>query len=126
MARLSARLPRNWHPDDWDLVYTDIKIFKRFFEAHDVPTNLNRQGFDVRILDELKDRPPKYDVVFVGGMGTQNFLNRTHFFEKIAAETNFKWWGYWWKYGGKGSLEDFPNLKRTFQGPISGLEMYQL
>ncbi len=117
VARLSARLPRRWHPDDWDLIYTDLEEFKAFFEAHDVKTRLNRQGFDPRILDELEDRPPKHDVVFVGGMGTQNFSHRTHFFEKIAGKINFKWWGYWWEFGGRGSLEDFPNLKQTFQGP---------
>lgn len=126
VARLSARLPRNWHPDDWDLIYTDIDTFKQFFEAHDTPAIINRQGFDPRILNELKHGPAKHDVVFVGGMGTQNFSIRTHFFEQIAAQTDFKWWGYWWEYGGWGSMDDFPNLKRTFQGPISGLEMYQL
>jgi glycosyltransferase involved in cell wall biosynthesis len=126
VARLSAKLPNRWHPQDWDLIYTDIESFKDFFEAHNVSTELNKQGFDPRILDELEGRPPKHDVTFVGGMGTQNFSKRTHFFEQIAGEVNFKWWGYWWKYGGEGSLDDFPNLKKFFQGPTSGLDMYQI
>ena len=126
VSRLSARLPKRWHPDDWDIVYTDLKVFKDFFDGHDTKAILNKQGFDPRINDELINRKKQHDLVFVGGMGTQNFLQRTHFFEQIAAQTDFKWWGYWWKYGGNGSLEDFPNLKKSFQGPTSGLEMYQI
>ena len=126
VSRLSARMPKRWHPEDWDVVFTDLDIFKKFFELHDVPTYLNKQGFDPRINSELVSRENKYEVVFIGGLGSQNFSNRTHFFEEIASKVNFKWWGYWWEYGGEESLDDFPNLKRTFQGPTSGIEMYQI
>lgn len=126
VARLSARLPFHWHPNHWDLIYTDHPDFARFFELHDVPTKLNDQGFDPRILSELQDEGKTYDLTFVGGLGTQNFRQRTEFFEQVAAKADFRWWGYWWEHGGKGRLTDFPNLKRTFQGPTSGLDMFQV
>ncbi len=127
VSRLSARLPFNWHPNHWDIIYTDQPDFKKFFELHGVKTIINDQGFDARIVDELIIREKKHEVSFVGGLGTQNFSQRTNFINRIAPKLNFTWWGYWWKYGGDGrTLEDFPALQQTYQGYTSGLEMFQL
>lgn len=126
VARLSARLPRHWHPNDFDLIYTDQPDFKTFFELHGTPTILNDQGFDPRVAARLTDGNPSPGVVFIGGLGTQNFVARTEFFERIATRTKFTWWGYWWPYGGDGrTLDDFPHLRAGFRGVTSGLEMYQ-
>lgn len=126
VARLSARLPRLWHPNDFDLVYTDQPDFKHFFELHGTETILNDQGFDPRIVARLEQGRPSPGVVFVGGLGTENFLARTEFFERIAQRTKFTWWGYWWSYGGDGrTLSDFPGLEKGFRGVTSGMEMYQ-
>ena len=128
VSRLSARLPKNWHPNDWDLIYTDQPDFKTFFELHGVKTIINNQGFDKRVVNELNDNQLNNEIVFVGGLGTENFLLRTTFINDIASKlSNFKWWGYWWEYGGDGrQLEDFPALKKSFQGVTSGLEMLQI
>ncbi|WP_031428578.1 glycosyltransferase [Flavimarina sp. Hel_I_48] len=126
VSRLSARLPKLWHPNDWDLIYTDQPDFQRFFQLHGTDTIINDQGFDIRVPTELENREKKYDCSFVGGLGTQNFTERTEFIHAIASKTDFKWWGYWWKYGGDGrKLKDFPFLHKTYQGYTSGLEMYQ-
>ena len=126
VARLSARVPRGWHPNDFDLVYTDQPDFKHFFELHGTETILNDQGFDPRIVARLAQGSPSPGVVFVGGLGTQNFLARTEFFERIAQRTTFTWWGYWWDYGGDGrKLADFPGLAAGYRGVTSGMEMYQ-
>ena len=126
VARLSARLPRKWHPNDWDLIYTDQPDFATFFRLHGTPTILNDQGFDPRVVARLTDGNPSPGVVFCGGLGTQNFLARTEFFERIAGRAKFTWWGYWWEWGGDGrTLADFPGLEAGFRGPTSGIEMYQ-
>ncbi len=127
VARLSARMPTQWHPNHWDLIYTDQPDFQTFFELHGVRTIMNDQGFDARISEEVIDREPLYDCTFLGGLGTQNFSKRTDFISKVAQKIDFKWWGYWWQFGGDGrSLEDFPALNKTYQGHVSGLEMYQI
>ena len=127
VSRLSARLPVGWHPNHWDLIYTDQPDFQKFFELHGVRTILNDQGFDDRIVDELITREKKHEVSFVGGLGTQNFLQRTNFINRVAPQIDFQWWGYWWQYGGDGrQLEDFSALHRTFRGRTSGLEMFQI
>ena len=127
VSRLSARLPYDWHPNHWDIIYTDQPDFKKFFELHGVKTIINDQGFDTRIIAELESREKKYEVSFVGGLGTQNFLSRTNFISKVASKINFNWWGYWWKYGGDGrQVQDFPSLYQNYQGLTSGLEMFQI
>ena len=126
VGRLSARLPRNWHPNDFDLLYTDQPDFKHFFELHGVPTILNDQGFDERVARRLRRNPPTDTIVFIGGLGTQNFLGRTEFLERVAGRVDLDWWGYWWQSGGDGrGLPDFPALRASFRGPTSGMEMYQ-
>lgn len=129
VARLSARLPYNWHPNHWDLIYTDQPDFQTFFRLHGVDCILNDQGFDARIPTELEERPSRHDVTFVGGLGTKNFTLRTNFINQLVSDASFdfKWWGYWWpdKYDTR-TLDDFPALAKTFQGVTSGLEMYQL
>ncbi len=127
VGRLSARLPFQWHPNHFDLLYTDQTDFQTFFELHGVPTILNKQGYDQRINSELINRPKKFDISFVGGMGMQNFRKRTQFFNDIAQNIeDFQWWGYWFTDGGDGSrLGDFPALEKSFHGVTSGLEMFQ-
>lgn len=125
VARLSARMPRRWHPEDFDLVYTDQPDFKRFFDLHGVDTRLNRQGFDVGVADELRPPAPDGpDVSFVGGLGRANFLARTTFLESLQSERSFPWWGYWWEGGAERA--DFPRLAAAHRGATSGLEMYQV
>ncbi len=127
VARLSARLPHKWHPEDFDLIYTDMADFKHFFELHGVETILNRQGYDRRVTGELTPASGDTNLSFVGGLGTQNFLQRTRFLEEIADRIQLDWWGYWWSHGSNGrTLDDFPALQQAFKGPTSGLEMYQL
>lgn len=128
VARLSARLPINWHPDDFDLVFTDVPLFRDFFALHDTHAYLNEQGFDERVLDELVDREEQYDVTFVGGLGPPNFSRRTELMEEVAARHGgFQWWGYWWDYGASCvSMETYPHLARSYRGPTSGLEMFQI
>ena len=127
VARLSARLPRRWHPNDWDLIYTDQPTIREFFDLQGTPTILNDQGFDQRVVTELAPIQKRYDCTFIGGLGTQNFLQRTEFINEIANKIDFKWWGYWWSYGSDGrTIKDFPKIEETHQGSISGLAMYQL
>ena len=127
VARLSARLPFNWHPNHWDLIYTDQPDFQQFFELHGVRTILNDQGFDRRIVAELQQRDKRYEVTFVGGLGTENFAKRTYFLNDLLDKIDLKWWGYWWSYGrDQTELSYFPKLESVFQGSTSGLEMFQI
>jgi len=128
VARLSARMPKDWHPEHFDILYADHPTFRDFFELHDVTTYMNDQGFDDRVLDEVDDNGCPHDVTFVGGLGTRNFSRRTQLFERVAAQVpSFQWWGYWWpSWTDTKPTDEFPNLQRTFKGPTSGIEMFQI
>lgn len=128
VGRLSARLPFHWHPNHFDLLYTDQPDFQKFFELHGVKTIMNKQGFDQRILSELEAKPYRYDVTFAGGLGKQNFSKRTEFFNQIAQRIeDFQWWGYWFdELGANDKLTDYPALAKSHHGITSGLEMFQI
>ena len=127
IARLSARLPWNWHPEDFDLLFVDDPVFRAFFEQHGVPTIMNAQGFDPRIVDELAPRNRRFGTVFVGGMGHANFSRRTRLLTELAQHVPFDLWGYWWdETGPRSSIESVPALAERFRGSTSGLEMYQI
>ncbi len=123
VARLSARVPIDWHPEYFDLVYTDHPLFRDFFALHGVDARLNDQGFDTRVTAELTDREPRHDLSFVGGLGSHNFSRRTAFLEELCGARAFPWWGYWWDAG--RPMSDYPHLAANYRGATSGLEMYQ-
>lgn len=127
ISRLSARMPWNWHPEHFDLLFVDDPVFRDFFAMHGVTTLVNRQGFDRRVADELAPRSRRFGTVFIGGMGTANFSRRTRFLSQLAGHVPLELWGYWWdETGPKSSIADFPELAARFHGSISGLEMYQV
>ena len=72
-------------------------------------------------MNELEIGVKKYDVTFVGLLGTTDQLKKTEFLEFISSQCDFKWWGP------KGELiHNFPGLLRSWQGIVAGTEMYQV
>jgi hypothetical protein len=127
ISRLSARLPWNWHPEHFDLLFVDDPVFREFFQMHGVRTLLNRQGIDPRIPGELAPRSARFATTFVGGLGVRNFARRTRFLAELAARTELDLWGYWWdETGPQSSIQTVPVLAQRFHGVTSGLEMYQI
>ncbi|MBS1517259.1 MAG: glycosyltransferase family 1 protein [Bacteroidetes bacterium] len=121
VSRLAAPLPYRWAPSDWDLILTSTEIYRSFFEINNVKSIINHNGFDTRILDELKNNGKKYDVTFVGGLGKRFWIKRTALIESVSEMDNFKWWGY--------NGDEFPrdhSLHKSWQGITSGLEMLQI
>lgn len=121
VSRLAAPVPRHWYPSDWDLILSSTEAYKTFFELNGVPTYINQNGFDERVLKELKEEGKKYEVTFAGGLGDKFWMKRTECFEYVAENLDFKWWGY--NYN-KKSIEN--NLNKAWQGLTSGLEMLQI
>lgn len=121
VCRLSAPMPKNWSPYDFDIIYTDIPVYQNLFDFNNIKHYSNKNGFDERVLSELKDNEKKYDVTFVGGLGKDIFQNRTRLIQDIAnkKEISFVWWGYKTTILSK-ELED------TYQGITGGLQMFQI
>ena len=121
VSRLSAHLPLNWSPLDFDLIYTDLPHYRDFFVYNKIETLHNHHGFDARVLDELAVLDKPYNVVFIGGLDHQIFSQRTAFFTEIAKDDSceFKWWGYY-----SGALDK--HLVDTYQGLAAGIEMLNI
>lgn len=113
--------PINWRLHNSDLIFTITREFNQFFKLNGVNSHLIEYGFDPKLCDDLEMGIKKYDVTFVGLLGTTDQLKKTQFLELISIQCDFKWWGP------KGELiEEFPGLMSTWQGIVAGKEMYQV
>jgi hypothetical protein len=113
--------PINWRLHISDLIFTITKEFNDFFILNGIKSHLIEYGFDCNLIKELEIGFKKYDVTFVGLLGTTDQLKKTQFLEFISSQCDFKWWGP------KGDLiNEFPGLLRTWQGIVAGKEMYQV
>jgi len=113
--------PINWRLHNSDLLFTITREFNDFFILNGVNSYLIEYGFDSNLIKELEIGVKKYDVTFVGLLGTTDQLKKTQFLEFISSKCDFKWWGP------KGDLiNEFPCLLKTWQGIVAGKEMYQV
>jgi hypothetical protein len=127
VSRIDCGIPHDWTPFSFDLIYTNIPPYINFFVANNISTKSNNNGFDERILKEIKPNKKKYDITFVGGLGDYyGFIDKTIFLEKLlnnlGESINFIWWGY-----KTGDFDNqFPNLASKYQGSLSGLDMFNI
>ena len=121
VSRLSAHLPIDWSPLDFDLIYTDLPYYRDFFVFNKIDTLYNHHGFDERVLNELTVTDKSHDVVFIGGLDQQIFSKRTAFITELAKDEQyqFKWWGYY-----SGSLDQ--RLMDTYNGLAAGIDMFNI
>ena len=113
--------PINWRLHNSDLVFTITKEFNEFFKLNGIKSHLFEYGFDSELLKDLEIGVKKYDVTFVGLLGTNDQLKKTQFLEFISTNCQFKWWGP------QGDMiKDFPGLLNSWQGLVAGKEMYQV
>lgn len=113
--------PINWRLHNSDLLFTITREFNQFFKLNGVNSHLIEYGFDPKLCNELEMGVKKYDVTFVGLLGTTDQLKKTQFLESISCQCDFKWWGP------KGDLiNEFSGLLRAWQGIVAGKEMYQV
>lgn len=113
--------PINWMLHTSDMVFTNAREFTDFFNLNLVESYLIDYGFDTELPKELSFKEKKYDVSFVGLLGTKDQEKKTIMMEAIAEKFNFFWWGP------KGELlNHYPNLLKRWQGIVAGREMYQV
>jgi glycosyltransferase involved in cell wall biosynthesis len=128
VSRMDCGIPKDWTPLSFDMIYSNIPTYVNFFKSLKIDTLSNSNGFDSRLLNELKSNPEKkHEIIFIGGLGEYTgFLPRTEFFEELISlnqnKFNFQWWGY--KTGNFNN--HFPNLARSYMGPVAGKEMFEL
>jgi hypothetical protein len=128
VSRMECAIPKYWSPMCFDVVYTNINTYRDFFKSNRVVTYSNYSGFDERVSDEIgKIDDFDFDVVFVGGLGSTVFLEKTVFMEQLLSMNNnhfrFAWWGY---KEGSDFCSRFPLLEQAYQGISGGVEMFEI
>ncbi len=121
VSRIAAPVPRFWSPADFDLIFTSTEIYRKFFELNNVRSVINANGFEERVLAELRHGEKLYNTTFVGGLGDKFWLNRTRCARYLAKNTDIKWWGY-----NEEVFEKNDPLIKVHQGLTAGLEMLQI
>lgn len=108
----------NWSEHNFDLILSITEEYYNYYKAQNIPSYLFSYGVDERIAQQLKHINTKiHDVVFVGLLGNEVQTQKTELMEYVAAHCNFKWWA-------PRNVDDkFPNLKKTYQGKTSGIDM---
>ncbi|GJL81765.1 MAG: hypothetical protein DHS20C01_13990 [marine bacterium B5-7] len=120
VSQISALMPRDWSPLDYDAIYTDIPTYRDFFQSNNIKVFTNLNGFDRRVLNEVSDEGKVCDISFVGGLKSRSFSKRLSLMKAVASDDSFsfRWWGY-----RDNDLEE--PLLGKWGGIIGGLEMYQ-
>ena len=128
VSRMECGVPKYWSPACFDVIYTNIRTYQDFFKSNKFITYSNYSGFDERVADEVKVVDDfGHDVVFVGGLGTMPFLEKTMFLEQLLSKNNgrfnFAWWGF---KEGPDFDSRFPLLSQSYQGTSGGLDMFEI
>lgn len=119
--RIAMNFPKIWNPGYFDLIFTTLESYKNVFESNGIPTYMFYDGFDKRILDEVKEAEKVYDVSHVGGVGNTLFKAKTRLLEFIAQNHDLYWWGWSRDNFVKGSY-----LTKSYQGPVLGIDMFKI
>ena len=121
VSRIDSNTPSDWSVSDYDLIFTSSDVYKSFFELNKRESYISQNGFDGRILKELKSNSKTYDITFVGGVVDRYWTNRARCIEFIADKVDFKWWGI------KGTNYKKENpISKSWQGITSGIEMFEI
>lgn len=107
---------------NYDFLYSSFPHYGDRFRKLNIEHNFLQIGFGgQKVLDKLpKPGARPIDISFVGGIGS-HWQNGNFILETVARKINeFMWWGY-----GRELLPDCL-LKRIWQGPAFGLDMYKV
>lgn len=116
--------PKDWNPFIFNGIVTLIPVYKDFYNLQGIKSTLFTLGVDQRVFDELnKFNSKKYDITFIGLLGTKPQENKTKTLEIVALNfpVQFKWWA---PNNVDSSL--YPNLHKTYCGITAGIEMLQI
>jgi spore maturation protein CgeB len=108
----------------YDLMISSFPPTVECFRKQGVNAELNRMGFEPRVLSGLRQAAPLRDVSFIGSFQTIH-RSRQVFFEQLCARLNasttFEIWA--------PTLAEIPPkspLRQCYRGPIWGREMYHI
>ena len=104
--------------DNSNLIFTLFPEYVKYFEANGIDSCLFEYG-NFQLSEKKLEKV--YDVTFVGVLATTVQKQKTIVMDKVAHSFDFKWWGV------MGNLmNDFPVLKKSWQGHAAGTKMFDI
>ena len=120
VGQLAAPLPNDEDFSGYDLFISSLPNYVDYFRKLGIPSELNRLGFEPRVLDHLDlSQSPKTAVSFIGSLSTHH-TDRCKLLNNIAQTHPLDAWGLM----GAPLPKKSPLLKR-FHGRAWGIDMYQ-
>ena len=125
---MECDVPKYWSPACFDVIYTNINTYRNYFASNNFHTRTNYSGFDERISKEINNNLSiEFDTVFVGGLGSGTFKDKTEFLESFLelsqGRVSFAWWGY---KENSSFNQDYPYLANCYKGVSGGLDMFAI
>ncbi len=120
VGQIAAPLPSDKEFGCYDLIISSLPNIVKYFRHSGIPTELQRLGFEPRILSGLKNEGSKIPVSFVGVLSS-NHKARILFLEYQAHHLDIHIWGQ-----GIGSLPRDSRIRQHYRGESWGIEMYQI
>ena len=113
--------PMNWLPHTSDIIFTLTPEFVDFFNLNRVESYQFAYGTDAISDVEAKNVEKKYDITFVGKLGSIDQVRKSDTMEAITKIFDFIWWGP------KGEIiQHYPALLNSWQGLVAGKDMSEV
>jgi spore maturation protein CgeB len=116
----ATQLPETENWGVYDLVISSFPPTLDWFRSKGVPAELNRLGFEPRVLFDLKDRERSIPISFVGSFYSVH-STRVEWLEYLCSRFQVKVWSPHTNY-----LSAASPILRAYAGSAWGAEMYQV
>jgi len=115
------RLPETKNWSVYDLVISSFPPTLDWFRLKGIAAELNRLGFEPRVLSHLKDGEKRIPISFVGSFYDAVHNTRIEWLEYLSSRLEVKVWSPHTK-----NLPAASPILRSYVGPAWGTEMYQV
>lgn len=120
-GQIASPVPQGEDFTCYDVVISSLPNLLEHFRGLGIPGELNRLGFEPRVLERLKDNKRSPTVVsFVGNL-FQAHASRTQWLEYLCQRLDVRTWGL-----GVERLADGSPIRRCHMGRAWGIEMYEI
>ena len=118
VGQIASPLPDDEDYRAYDLMISSLPNFVEHYRKLGIPAELNRLGFDRRVLGTVKVSAQDTDVSFVGSLSPAHPV-RARLVEWLAGQTRLDIWG--------NGLDQFPSdsaINRHYHGEVWGTDMF--
>jgi len=118
VGQIASPRPKGETYEAYDLMISSLPNFVDYYRKSGIPAELNRLGFDQRVLAAVGTPTRDVDVSFVGSLSPAH-PKRARLIEWLAGKTQLDVWG--------NGINQFPSkspINRHYHGEVWGIDMF--